>query len=576
MQTQRNRFLFIYLLCASTIGLFGCTKSTTTSQQTGVTKYTLTISALSNGQIGGASSGGTYALGSQVALTATPNNGYSMGSWTGDAAACGSQTSCTLTIAGNVTVGATFTANQYTLTITAPSNGVITGASSGTSYAYGTSVTLGSYGIGAYGLSAWTGDASSCGSAASCTFTINGNKTVSAAFATAPVGFGAGTTGGAGGETVTVTTLAGLKAALCATSSGGVCTDTAARIIQLAGVIDFTGSEGTTTALACQYSQNNCTNSAGKFEQILNVTSYCSGKTIYSLTYDTAGSPSNALLVGSNKTLIGIGTGAQIKGKGISISGGVSNVIIRNLSITDINDGIIWAGDAILIANASKVWIDHNYFARVGRQMIVSGWDKATDVTISNNYIDGTDDYGYFCNGKHYWNFLLLATNENFTVIGNWFHNTSGRSPEVGQLSTSTLGVVHMVNNYYDGNYYTGGINGNMYVTEFAEGNTFTSTGYYFPVALDGSSDLVVAPLAGNLSTLNSTCATLLDRSCIANTTASSSTYNTGFILSDTSLTDLEQSSSWASGIAIVHPMDVSDVATHVQTHAGPQQNPDL
>lgn len=59
--------------------------------------------------------------------------------------------------------------------------------------------------------------------------------------------------------------------------------------------------------------------------------------------------------VGSNKSLIGIGKGAQITGSGLNIFN-KTNVIIRNFGFTAIDD------DAMTIRNSTRVWIDHNEF----------------------------------------------------------------------------------------------------------------------------------------------------------------------------------------------------------------------
>ena len=66
--------------------------------------YTLTVNA-SNGSV--SPSGGIYAAGTQVTLTATPNSGYTFSSWSGDAN--GTSTTTTITMDGNKTVTANFT-----------------------------------------------------------------------------------------------------------------------------------------------------------------------------------------------------------------------------------------------------------------------------------------------------------------------------------------------------------------------------------------------------------------------------------------------------------------------------------
>lgn len=77
----------------------------------------------------------------------------------------------------------------------------------------------------------------------------------------------------------------------------------------------------------------------------------------------TNGYSDNAGILGitvkSNKSLIGSGSSGVIKGKGLRIVSGASNIIIQNIAITDINPKYVWGGDAITIDNADMVWIDH-------------------------------------------------------------------------------------------------------------------------------------------------------------------------------------------------------------------------
>lgn len=459
----------------------------------------------------------------------------------------------------------------YTLALASTTNGGITGATSGSTYAAGSKVTLTATPYGAYGVKAWTGDAAACGSASTCTITLSADETVGVTFKTAPVGFGAGVTGGEGGDVVTVSNTSQLQAALCDSIVNGYCKDAKPRIVQISGDLDFRGTAGTTTSQGCVYSNNSCSYN-GKQERILNYSTYCSGRTLFDITYDAAAS--SPLVVGSNKTVIGLGSTAAIRGKGIMLYGNVSNIILRNFALTDINEGIVWAGDGITIDGADKVWIDHNYFARIGRQMIVTGWEASTHVTISNNYFDGTSDYGHYCNGKHYWVMLLNGDKETITIISNKIYNTSGRSPEVGYYASATgysPGVVHIVDNLYQGNYYMG-IGGSPDVLSFIEGNYFEKSDYFFPI-WDGAKNLNFAPLDGGMTSANSVCQTILGRNCAANH-------------AENSLSDFQQNSAvastigaatgWASGIGSVSPVAYSTLLDHVSATAGPQQNPDL
>src|SRR6266700_6387903 len=116
------------------------------------------------------------------------------------------------------------------------------------------------------------------------------------AFESAPIGFGAGTTGGAGGATVTVTSATALASAVA---------DNTARIVRVSGT--FTGS--------------------------------------------------SVVKIGSNKTIIGVGSNAGLVGIELSINNH-SNVIIRNLSISKVsaNDG----DAIHIQQDATHIWVDHN------------------------------------------------------------------------------------------------------------------------------------------------------------------------------------------------------------------------
>ncbi|KIO24882.1 hypothetical protein M407DRAFT_25742 [Tulasnella calospora MUT 4182] len=130
-----------------------------------------------------------------------------------------------------------------------------------------------------------------------------------------PVGFATGTTGGAGGVTVTPTTQAELITYL---------SDNTARTIILTKIFDFTSYYGTTSGQACKPW------SCSPNPQMLLSTSVggCENYTKYNVTYNTAGASKN-LVVASNKTILGQGSNAGIKGIGLRMNG-VTNIIIQS------------------------------------------------------------------------------------------------------------------------------------------------------------------------------------------------------------------------------------------------------
>jgi pectin lyase len=238
---------------------------------------------------------------------------------------------------------------------------------------------------------------------------------------------------------------------------------------------------------------------------------HCDGKTLFNITYKKAAT--RGLLVGSNKTLVGIGRAGVIKGKGLLLMGGVSNIIIRNLSFTDIAQGLVFGGDGITIADASRIWIDHNYFARIGRQMIVTGTgDKTgqvTDMTISWNEFDGRNEYSPYCNGKHYWNQLFYGKGDA-TFANNWLHDFSGRAPQIGGDTT-----VHMVNNYFaEGSWYALATLDSS-VRVLVEGNDFENVS--MPILKDSNYSGHVFALLAQTPATESACQAAIGRACVPN-----------------------------------------------------------
>ncbi len=145
-----------------------------------------------------------------------------------------------------------------------------------------------------------TGAVVGLGSLASVSFADAGTTTAtaapSAAFETSPIGFGAGTTGGAGGQTVAITSLSQL---ITEAASDGP------KILQLSAVL--------------------------------------------------SGSGDDQVVVSSDKTIVGTTANAGLTGAGFFIKK-ASNVIIRNLKISFAQAPT----DLIAAQVSDHIWIDHN------------------------------------------------------------------------------------------------------------------------------------------------------------------------------------------------------------------------
>ncbi|RYP11340.1 hypothetical protein DL764_000158 [Monosporascus ibericus] len=328
-----------------------------------------------------------------------------------------------------------------------------------------------------------------------------------AAVSGAAEGFAQGVTGGGDAAAVTPTTTDELVSYLG---------DDSPRVIILDREFDFTGTEGTETSSGC------APWGTGSACQIaINKNDWCTNyqpdaPTVSSITYDKAGEL--GITVASDKTLIGEGSNGVIKGKGLRMVNGVSNIIIQNIHVTEINPQYVWGGDAITIDGADQIWIDHVKTSRIGRQHIVLGEDASNRVTISNSEIDGQTDWSATCDGNHYWGLYFTGSNDMVTLKGNYIHHTSGRSPKVGGNT-----LLHAVNNYFgpssDHQFEVGS---GAYV--LAEGNVIESVG-----------TPVQDPVEGQLFTADdgSACSASLGRNCVANSVTNSGTFsgaNTDFL----------------------------------------------
>ncbi|NBM19378.1 polysaccharide lyase family 1 protein [Streptomyces sp. GC420] len=217
--------------------------------------------------------------------------------------------------------------------------------------------------------------------------------------AAGPIGFGAGTTGGAGGATVTVTNASQFIAAVQRTD---------AVIVRVNGTISL----------------------------------------------------SSMTKVASNKTVVGVGTAGRITGSGLNISE-VSNVIIQNLTFTGSNDDAInvqysskvwidhndisgaYDGGVDIKRASTNITVSWNRCHDQDKNMLLGHSDSNSSedtgklkVTYDHNWFDGTNQRNprvRFGNPVHVLNNYFgnvgsygVAATENAGVLveGNYFENT--------------------------------------------------------------------------------------------------------------------------------------------------------
>ncbi|KAK6337056.1 hypothetical protein TWF718_009842 [Orbilia javanica] len=304
-----------------------------------------------------------------------------------------------------------------------------------------------------------------------------------------PMGFASGVTGGGNVAPVYPTNIAQLKAYLTSSSP---------QVIVISGTYNFVGSEGTTTYKACNaYS---CTPANGG-QMLLNTLNGCGTHALSDVTIDNAGYL--GIGVKSDKTLVGINN-AVLNGKGLRLIG-VSNIIIQNIAITNLNPKYVWGGDAISLSGTSKVWIDHVTTSSTGRQHYCFGRDPSKGITISNSFINGVTSYSATCDQHTYWALELVGDDDQITFYKNYVYYTSGRSPA---LSGNTL--FHAVNSVWSSN------SGHA-----LEGTTTTGRGLFEGCVFTNVPKIVSGTYPGQLFTSVSAnvnqCTAYLGRACQTN-----------------------------------------------------------
>ncbi len=187
------------------------------------------------------------------------------------------------------------------------------------------------------------------------------------------VGYGAGTTGGAGGPSTTVTTLSALESAVRGSSP---------KIVYVSGTISGAAD----------------------------------------------------VAVGSNTTILGVGSTASLVGISLSLDD-VSNVIIRNLSISYVQASNT-SGDAIHIINHTQhVWVDHNnLFSDLNHGK--DYYDGLIDITHGSDYITVSwnrlhDHYKVSLVGHSDSNGAEDSGHLHVTYHHNWFYNVNSRLPSL-------------------------------------------------------------------------------------------------------------------------------------------------
>jgi uncharacterized repeat protein (TIGR02543 family) len=141
-------------------------------------EYTLTVNVTGDGTASRNPDQATYHYGDVVELTGNADPGWSFSHWSGDLS--GSDNPGSLTITGDTNVTATFTQDEYTLTVNTSGSGSVTGSPDQATYHYGDVVELTGNADPGWSFSHWSGDLT--GSDNPKSITMDDNKTVTANF----------------------------------------------------------------------------------------------------------------------------------------------------------------------------------------------------------------------------------------------------------------------------------------------------------------------------------------------------------------------------------------------------------
>ncbi|HEY4159871.1 MAG TPA: hypothetical protein VGM29_17290 [Polyangiaceae bacterium] len=155
------------------------------------------------------------------------------------------------------------------------------------------------------------------------------------------LGYGAGTTGGSGAAPSVVQTFQDL-----ATAVGDP--GTPAVVLLPEGTYDFRGEPR--NQATCP---STCSSDPTKTQySVLVGTQTCASALV------TKSRTAQELTLGSNKTIVGLGRGAQLRGVTFAF-GSSQNIIVRNVAVFDVNRDLVEAGDAFSLTEPNQVWLDH-------------------------------------------------------------------------------------------------------------------------------------------------------------------------------------------------------------------------
>jgi pectate lyase len=160
-------------------------------------------------------------------------------------------------------------------------------------------------------------------------------------------------------------------------------------------------------------------------------------------------SPASALITiknGANITIEGVGRTGELQNVGLNIRD-YANVIVRNLTVHE----VLYPNDALTLDNVRHGWVDHcELYSKIGEGVTVDTYDGLLDIKKGSSYI--TISWNYL---HHHMKCSLVGHTDNagqaeedsrirVTYHHNWFKDTDGRNPSL------RFGAAHLFNNVFE------------------------------------------------------------------------------------------------------------------------------
>ena len=239
-----------------------------------------------------------------------------------------------------------------------------------------------------------------------------------------PTGFGAATTGGAAAPQVLVNTWEDLEALASS--------DEPATILLPEGVHDFRRrGDAIEDAEVCP---STCADQPDKVVHRALTSDFVCTEPLVVQQRDA-----RTIALGSNKTIVGLGRGAAIRGVSFEVES-EQNVIFRNIAFFGINPHLLEARDALTIREAERLWIDHATFKWVSDAFLdVHAGTRET--TISYALFDGGTDGE--CGGQERWG--TTFTDTHATIHHSRFDQLNTRAP----AAEGPESRIHLFNNVH-------------------------------------------------------------------------------------------------------------------------------